>query len=114
LNKLRACPKEDFRLSESRLGQSLKRHLSPIIFLGTSNSLALLIGATQERIDNEGSIDWFCFDPECRYQLKPGESVIYNQSEAGIERWQRTGRKTVLLWHYWMNRAVHAFALRHG
>ncbi|WP_276488692.1 NERD domain-containing protein [Ectopseudomonas mendocina] len=122
LNKLRACSEEDFRLSESRLGQSLKRHLSPIIFPGSSNSdgvrcrqnlesLALLIGATQERIDYEDSIDWFCFDPECRYQLKPGESVIYNQSEAGTERWQRTGRKSDLLWHYWMNRAMHAFAL---
>ena len=122
LNKLRACSEEDFRLSESRLGQSLKRHLSPIIFPGSSNSdavrcrqnlesLAILIGATQERIDYEDSIDWFCFDPECRYQLKPGESVIYNQTEAGTERWQRTGRKSDLLWHYWMNRAVHAFAL---
>ncbi|EIU3464074.1 NERD domain-containing protein [Pseudomonas aeruginosa] len=122
LNKLRACSEEDFRLSESRLGQSLKRHLSPIIFPGSSNSdgvrcrqnlesLALLIDATQERIDYEGSIDWFCFDPECRYQLKPGEPVIYNQSEAGTERWRRTGRKSDLLWHYWMNRAVHAFAL---
>ncbi|WP_230927610.1 hypothetical protein [Pseudomonas wenzhouensis] len=65
--------------------------------------------ATQERIDYEDSIDWFCFDPECRYQLKPGESVIYNQSEAGTEQWQRTGRKSDLLWHYWMNRAVQAF-----
>lgn len=122
LNKLRACSEEDFRLSESRLGQSLKRHLSPIIFPGSSNSdvvkcrqnlesLALLIGATQERIDYEDSIDWFCFDPECRFQLKPGESVIYNQSKAGTERWQRTGRKSDLLWHYWMNRAVHEFAL---
>lgn len=122
LNRLRACSEEDFHLSESRLGQSLKRHLSPILFPGSSNSdvvrcrqnlesLAILIGATQERIDYEDSIDWFCFDPECRYQLKPGESVIYNQSEAGTERWQRTGRKSDLLWHYWMNRAVHAFAL---
>jgi Holliday junction resolvase-like predicted endonuclease len=120
LNKLRDCPEEDFRLSESRLGQSLKRHLSPIIFPESSNSevvacrqtlesLAVLIGATQERIDYEGSIDWFCFNPECRYQLKPGEPVIYNQSEAGTERWQRTGRKNDLLWHYWMNRAVQAF-----
>jgi len=120
LSKLRACPEEDFRLSESRLGQSLKRHLSPIIFPESASTdlaecrenlewLAVLIGATQERIDYEGSIDWFCFDPECRYQLKPGEPVIYNQSEAGIEQWQRTGRKSDRLWHYWINRAVQAF-----
>jgi len=120
LRKLRACPEEDFLLNESRLGQSLKRHLSPIVFPESSTAdvarcrenlewLAVLIAATQERIDYEGSIDWFCFDSECRYQLKPGESVIYNQSEAGTERWQRTGRKSDLLWHYWMNRAVQAF-----
>lgn len=120
LRKLQACPEEDFRLTESRLGQSLKRHLSPIIFPESSTSdaircrenlewLAVLIAATQERIDYEGSIDWFCFDPECRYQLKPGESVIYNESEAGTERWQQAGRKSDLLWHYWMNRAVQAF-----
>jgi len=122
LRKLRACPAEDFRLTEPRLGQALKRHLSPIIFPEWSVAdavrcrqklewLAVLIEATQERIDYEDSIDWFCFDPECRYQLKPGEPVIYNQSEAGTELWQRTGRKSDLLWHYWMNRAVHAFAL---
>ncbi|MCG7117592.1 hypothetical protein [Pseudomonas aeruginosa] len=33
LRKLRVCSEEDFRLNESRLGQSLKRHLSPIISL---------------------------------------------------------------------------------
>ncbi|MDF5962633.1 hypothetical protein P4052_31195 [Pseudomonas aeruginosa] len=33
LRKLRVCSEEDFRLNETRLGQSLKRHLSPIIFL---------------------------------------------------------------------------------
>ncbi|WP_410924111.1 NERD domain-containing protein [Pseudomonas aeruginosa] len=120
LRKLRACPEEDFRLNESRLEQSLKRHLSPIIFPASPTAdsarcrenlewLAVLIAATQERIDYEGSIDWFCFDPECHYQLKPGESVIYNQSEAGAVRWQRTGRKSDLLWHYWMNRVVQAF-----
>ncbi|WP_407594618.1 NERD domain-containing protein [Pseudomonas aeruginosa] len=120
LRKLRACPEQDFRLNESRLGQSLKRHLSPVIFPESSTAdtarcrenlewLAVLIAATQERIDYEGSVDWFCFDPECRYQLKPGELVIYNQSEAGTERWQRTGRKSDLLWHYWMSRAVQAF-----
>ena len=120
LSKLRVCPEEDFRLSELRLGQSLKRHLSPILFPEAATPglakcrenlewLAVLIEVTQERIDYEGSIDWFCFDSECCYQLKTGEPVIYNQSEAGTERWQRTGRKNDLLWHYWMNRAVQAF-----
>lgn len=32
LRKLQTCREEDFRLSELRLGQSLKRHLAPILF----------------------------------------------------------------------------------
>lgn len=120
LRKLQTCKDEDFQLSEVRLGQSLKRHLSPILFAALESGdsiecranlewLAVLITATQERIDYEGSINWFCFDPECRYQLKPGEPVIYNQSDEGGEQWRRTGRKHELLWRYWMNRAVQAF-----
>lgn len=120
LRKLQTCSEVDFRLTESRLGRSLKRHLSPILFPESFSTdgakcrenlewLAVLIAATRERIDYEGSIDWFCFNRECRYQLKPGESVIYNESNTGTERWQRTERKGDLLWHYWMNRAVQAF-----
>jgi Holliday junction resolvase-like predicted endonuclease len=120
LRKLQTCSEVDFRLTESRLGRSLKRHLSPILFPEPFSAdgamchenlewLAVLIAATQERIDYEGSIDWFCFDHECRYQLKPGESVIYNESNAGTVRWQQTERKGDLLWHYWMSRAVQTF-----
>lgn len=120
LRKLQTCQEEDFRLSELRLGHSLKRHFAPILFMepGTAASaecranleaLAVLTTAMQERIDYEGSINWFCFDLECRYQLKPGEPVIYNGSEEGAERWRRTGRKHDLLWYYWMNRAVQEF-----
>lgn len=120
LRKLRTCSEEDFRLNESRVMRSLKDHLTPIIFPEPSIVdvtrcdenlawLVILMTATQERIDYEGSIDWFCFDPECRYQLKPGESVIYNKSEVGSKRWQRTEQKNGLLWHYWMNRAVQVF-----
>lgn len=120
LKKLETCSDKSLHLTESQLGQSLKRHLSPIIFPGSSAAdvfrcrknlelLAVLVAATQERIDYEGSIDWFCFDTECCYQLRPGEPVIYNRSQAGTERWQRTGRKSDVLWLYWMNRAMLEF-----
>ena len=65
VRKLQTCSEEDFRLTESRLGRSLKRHLIPIILPEPSSadsarcrdnleSLAVLIVATQERIDYEG------------------------------------------------------------
>lgn len=120
-NKLKTCGDEDFALEEARLAQSLKQHLSPIIFPSPSvapecidnlEAFAVLILATQERIDYEGSIDWFCFDPECRYQLKPGEPVIYNETDQGSRTWQCSERKSQALWRYWMNRGVDEFIAR--
>ncbi len=120
-DKLKACSDKDFNLNEERLGQSLKQHLSPIIFpspaitqecVDNLEAFAVLIAATKELIDYEGSIDWFCFDPECRYQLEPGKSVIYNETENGSRTWQRTEQKSQALWHYWMNRGIHEFIER--
>lgn len=120
-NRLKTAGDEDFALGEARLAQSLKRHLSPIIFPSPSithecvsnlEAVAVLILATQERIDYEGSIDWFCFDPECRYQLKPGEPVIYNETDQGSLTWKRTEQKSQALWRYWMNRGVGEFIAR--
>ena len=98
-DKLTTCSEKDFNLNEVRLSQSLKHHLSPIIFPSPTitqecaenlEAFTVLIIATEERIDYEGSIDWFCFDPECRYRLEPGKSVIYNETENGSRTWQRT------------------------
>ncbi|MFM5067454.1 NERD domain-containing protein [Aeromonas sp. FDAARGOS 1418] len=120
LRKLSNCSERDFRLTEEALGLSLKRHLSPILFpqpgvgresAANLESLALLIVAMRERIDYEGSINWFCFDSECGYQLNPGQSVIFNKTDAGSRRWQRTERKSRLLWHYWMYRAIDQFSV---
>jgi len=120
-NKLKVCSQSDFSLNEARLGQALKRHLSPIIFptptvtqecRSNLEAFAVLIAATKERMDYEDSIDWFCFDPECRYQLKPGDSIIYNESDKGHLAWQRTERKSQALWNYWMNRGMIEFIKR--
>lgn len=118
--KLKTCTSRDFLLDEKKLGKSLKRHLSPLLFPSNSGwrdhavsnleSLAMLIEATSERMDYEGSIDWFRFDPLCRYQRVPRESVIYNISDEGNRNWEKTERKHNLLWHYWLNRATEAFA----
>lgn len=120
-DKLKTCSDKDFNLNEARLGQSLKRHLSPIIFpspaitqecVDNLEAFTTLIAATKERMDFEGSIDWFCFDPECSYQFEPGKPVIYNKTENGARTWHRTERKSQALWHYWMNRGIVEFAGR--
>lgn len=120
-NKLKTCSHSDFNLNEARLGQALKRHLTPIIFPSPAitdecrnniEAFAVLIVATKERMDYEDSIDWFCFDSECRYQLKPGNPVIYNETENGHLAWQRTERKFQALGNYWMNRGMIEFIER--
>lgn len=120
-NKLKTCTHSDFNLTEVSLGKSLKRHLSPILFPSPTvtqecrnnlEAFAILITATGERMDYEDSIDWFSFDPECRYQFKPGDSVIYNESDKGHLAWQRTERKFQALWNYWMNRGMIEFIER--
>lgn len=119
LRKLKVCTESDFRLSEEVLGRSLKRHLSPMLFPPSGGgaecaahlaAVAVLAAAMRERIDYEGSIDWFCYDSECDYQLRPGQSVIFNKTDEGTQRWQRTERKSQLFWCYWMRRAVEMFA----
>lgn len=119
LRKLKVCTESDFRVSEDVLGRSLKRHLSPMLFPqpggGTEcashlKAVAVLAAAMRERIDYEGSIDWFCYDSECDYQLRSGQSVIFNKTDEGTQHWQRTERKSQLFWCYWMRRAVDVFA----
>lgn len=120
-DKLKTCSNQDFNLNEVCLGHSLNQHLSPIIFpspaitqecVDNLEAFAVLIAATKERLDYEGSIDWFCFDPECRYQLAPGKPVIYNETENGSSTWRRTEQKSQALWRYWMNRGIREFVDR--
>lgn len=119
--KLKSADERDFSLGLERLGRSLKRHLSPILFPSPNiteecrhnlEAFALLIYATGEHIDYEDSIDWFCFDPECRYRLKPGTSVIYNETDNGSRNWLRTDRKSRALSQYWINRGLIEFTQR--
>lgn len=119
LRKLKSCSESDFRLSTDVLGRSLRQHLSPMLFpqpgegaecIQNLEALGVMIDAARELIDYERSIDWFCFDSECDYQLQPGQSVIFNKTDEGTLRWQRTERKSQLLWCYWMRRAIDGFA----
>lgn len=117
--KLLSCSEHDFQLTDEALGRSLKHHLSPILFPQTGvgkesfanlELVTLLIAAMRERIDYENTINWFCFDSDCCYQLKPEQPVIFNKTDVGSQRWQRTERKSKLLWYYWLNRAIDQFA----
>ncbi|TCQ81563.1 nuclease-related domain-containing protein [Pseudomonas sp. JUb52] len=117
--KLRTCTESDFRLSTDVLGRSLKRHLSPMLFpqrgegaecAANLDAVSEMVVAVRELIECERSIDQFCFDSQCDYQLSSGGPVIVNRSNEGALRWQRTEQKSQLLWCYWMRRAIETFA----
>lgn len=120
--KLETTKAEAKRLnSESKIVQSMKSHLMPLLmpeahpkhaYLQCEKNLKLvadLFWYTQELIDYEGSIDWFCYDEKCRYQFETGKSVLFNEDDSESERWRNTGQKINILWHYWFNRGIEQF-----
>lgn len=118
--KLQRCSERDFQLTEKILGKSLKRHLSPLLFPGGGSpekciahleSVAVLIAAMSERLDYEATINSFCFDSDMHYQMEPGQSVIYSASTESASRWKQTEEKSLLLWSYWLRRAMDDFVI---
>ncbi len=116
--KLQRCSDADFKLTEKALGSSLKRHLSPLLFPQGGQAVSFanlegtwtLIEAVRERMDYEASIDWFCFDSECDFQLKAWKPVTFNTTDEGNLSWKITEQKSQLLWAYWLRRGIEAFA----
>mgnify|MGYP003112168934 CR=1 FL=1 len=118
--KLQRCSERDFQLTEKILGKSLKRHLSPLLFPGGGSpekciaqleSVAVLIAAMSERLDYEATINSFCFDSDMHYQMEPGQSVIFSSSTKSTSRWKQTEEKSLLLWSYWLRRAMDDFVI---
>lgn len=118
--KLQRCSEWDFQLTEKILGKSLKRHLSPLLFprggspekcIAHLESVAVLIAAMSERLDYEATINSFCFDSDMHYQMEPGQSVIYSSRTESASRWKQTEEKSLLLWSYWLRRAIDDFVI---
>lgn len=107
--------------SESKIAQSIRQHLMPLLMPESypqhastqcAKNLKLvsdLFWYTQELIDYEGSIDWFCYKDKCRYQYGENKSILFNEDDSEDLRWEQTGQKSTLLWHYWLNRGVEHF-----
>ena len=118
--KLQRCSERDFQLTEKILGKSLKRHLLPLLFpeagapekcIAHLESAAVLVSAMSERLDYEATIDSFCFDSDMHYQMEPGRPVICSVSTESATRWKQTEEKSLLLWSYWLRRAIDDFVI---
>lgn len=119
--KLLSVKPANLQVSEASITQSLKSHLMPLLLPESHPQKAVsqciknlelvtdLFKQTKELIDYEGSIDWFSYSENCRYQYLPNKSVLFDEDDSESKRWIRTGKKSDLLWHYWFNRGVQQF-----
>jgi Holliday junction resolvase-like predicted endonuclease len=119
--KLLSVKSANLQVSDVSIAQSLKSHLMPLLLPESHPQKAVsqciknlelvtdLFKQTKELIDYEGSIDWFCYSENCRYQFLPNKPVLFDEDDLESKRWTRTGYKSDLLWHYWFNRGVQQF-----
>lgn len=119
--KLRDAPLESLTLVDERMGRSLKRYLSPLLFperappkepLDRMQAFARLLDAQIEL--NEflsRGVDAHCFDDSVRFvPIDDRRLDLVETDPAAKTKWQRDGRKLELLPGYWLHRAFHDFA----
>lgn len=119
--KLMTAPAESLKLDDVRMGQSLKRYLSPLLFpergpprdlLDRMQAFARLLVAQIEL--NEflsRSVDAHCFDDSVRFvSIDDRQLDLVETDPDAKSKWQRDGRKLELLPGYWLHRAFHDFA----
>ena len=111
--KLKNSDNECFNLTEQKIAESLKEHMTPFLFPNEFPSaqklrgefflktFKQLVSAHIELTDfNATVVDWFCFSEE--YNL-PGETPEQSQ-------WALNGKKLEQLHLYWFQRAINDFA----
>jgi len=118
--KLKTRPENDFRLNERFLGNSLKRHLMPLIFPENKSSsmshknMDLFMSLIKAKVDHDNfynqTIMAFCFDDDYRYSFDGDHLTLYPIEIPEESDWDRNGRKFSALHSYWFNRAVIGFA----
>lgn len=119
--KLMTAPAESLKLDDVRMGHSLKRYLSPLLFperepprdlLDRMQAFARLLVAQIEL--NEflsRSVDAHCFDDSVRFvSIDDRQLDLVETDPDAKSKWQRDGRKLGLLPGYWLHRAFHDFA----
>lgn len=119
--KLMTAPAENLNLDDERMGHSLKRYLSPLLFperepprdlLDRMQAFAHLLAAQIEL--NEflsRSVDAHCFGDSVRFVSIDDRQLDLVESDPDAKsKWQRDGRKLELLPSYWLHRAFHDFA----
>ena len=118
--KLSSASDGAFRLTERDIGKSLAQHLSPFLFPSPDGpepredlyrSFEQLLTAQIELNSFVSrSADAFSFDDSIEFVLQDGALAIIERDLAARIAWERHGERLARLHHYWLYRAVDAFA----
>lgn len=118
--KLRSAGDGDLRLTERDIAQSLAQHLSPFLFPSPDGperredlyrSFEQLLAAQIELNSFVSrSADAFSFDDGIEFVMQDGGLAIIECDLAARAAWERHGDRLARLHHYWLYRAVDAFA----
>lgn len=119
--KLRTTPRETLKLDDERMGRSLKRYLSPLLFPEREpptelvDMLQMFAGLLAAQIElNEfmsRSIDAHCFDDSVRFVPVDARRLdLVEMDPEAKAKWARDGKKLERLPGYWLHRAFYEFA----
>lgn len=117
--KLAHCVDDSTRVTDSVIGPSLAKHLSPFLFPSTGGqtarhdlreAFANLLGAQMELNSFVAqSADAFSYDHSIEF-VRVGDRLEIKEVDAAYRAaWERNGRKLAALHNYWYYRAVDAF-----
>ena len=117
--KLSHCTDDSTRLTDTTIGQSLAKHLSPFLFPSPNGQVArhdlrkafanLLAAQIALNSFVAQSADAFSYDHSIGFVRMGAQLEIKELDASARSNWQRNGRKLAALHTYWYYRAMDAF-----
>jgi hypothetical protein len=122
ISKLQSCSPSDFFISQKIIGESLKKHMSSLLFPSPSTARArdkclaymdsferLVAAYLQFNEFIHSTIDCFCFDEDYDIRFEGERLILYPRVNPEGYEWGRNGKKLERLHQYWHIRALDVF-----
>jgi Holliday junction resolvase-like predicted endonuclease len=122
ISKLKTSGHSDFFISERIIGESLRKHMSALLFPSPSTARAAekclfyldtferLVAAYLEFNEFVGkTINCFCFDEDYDIRFEGERLIVYPRVNPEGYEWGRNGKKLDRLHQYWHFRAIDEF-----
>jgi hypothetical protein len=122
ISKLKTSVHSDFFISERMIGESLRKHMSPLLFPSSSTARAAekclsyldtferLVAAYLQFNEFVGrTINCFCFDEDYDIRFEGEKLIVFPRVIPEESEWDRNGKKLDRLHQYWHFRAIDEF-----